>query len=75
MSVKFFVPEQTEHGDWQCLYEVRGGPINHSHSMVGIDSVQALSLALGGVHAELGFFERKHKATFHFLGEPGHEFK
>jgi len=75
VSVTFFVPEQIEQGDWECQYEVRGGPLKKSNRTVGIDSVQALSLALGGMHAELGFYERKHNATFHFLGEPGHEFK
>jgi Domain of unknown function (DUF6968) len=73
--VRFFVPEPIDEGDWECQYEIQGGPIQHTHRTVGIDSVQALSLALGGVQAELGFFERKHKATFYFLNEPGHEFK
>lgn len=73
--VKFFVPEQIPQGDWQCQYEIRGGPIQHIHRTIGIDSVQALSLALAGVRTELDFFARKHSAEFFFLDEPGHEFK
>jgi hypothetical protein len=73
--VRFFVPNLIPEGDWECQYEIRGGPIQHAHRTVGIDSVQALSLAMDGVVAELDFFERKHNAKFFFLDEPGHEFK
>jgi hypothetical protein len=73
--VRFLVPRQIPEGDWECQYEIRGGPIKHLHCTVGIDSVQALSLALCGVQGELDFFERKHNAKFFFLDEPGHEFK
>ena len=72
--VRFFVPNKIREEEWHCRYEILGGPIKHAHHTVGIDSVQALSLALGGIRAELGFFERKHTATFYFLEEPGHEF-
>jgi hypothetical protein len=72
--VRLFVPHQIEQGDWQCDYEIRGGPVAHERYAVGIDSAQALTLVLGGLKNELAYIERKHKGHFFFLGEPGHEF-
>ncbi|MEA9728069.1 DUF6968 family protein [Xanthomonas campestris] len=73
--VRFFVPHQIEQGDWQCDYEIQGDSIHRILYAAGIDSVQALSLALNSVRAHLDYIERKHNAKFYFLGEPGHEFK
>ena len=73
--VRLFVPRPIEQGDWQCDYEIQGDSIHRLFYAVGIDSVQALSLALGGVRVDLDYIERKQNAKFYFLGAPGHEFK
>jgi hypothetical protein len=73
--VRLFVPRLIEQGDWQCDYEIQGDSVHRVLHAIGIDSVQALSLALGSVGVDLDYIERKHNAKFYFLGEPGHEFK
>jgi hypothetical protein len=45
------------------------------HHTVGIDSVQALDLALGVIGAELSYLSRRYGGSFIFLGEPGHAFR
>ncbi|WP_372157427.1 hypothetical protein ACCP96_00190 [Xanthomonas campestris pv. fici] len=47
--VRFFVPYPIAQGDWQCDYEIRGDSVHRILYAVGIDSVQALSLALNSV--------------------------
>lgn len=73
--VRFFVPYPIAQGDWQCDYEIRGDSVHRILYAVGIDSVQALSLALNSVRVDLDYIERKHDAKFYFLDDPGHEFK
>jgi hypothetical protein len=70
--VSFFVPYRIEQDDWQCDYEIVGGSIQRKFYAVGIDSVQALMLALASTRTDLEYLEKKHSARFHFLGEPGH---
>lgn len=73
--VRVFVPQPDTEGNWQCQYEIKGGRANRSFFAVGIDSVQALALALESVRVDLDYEERRRNARFWFLDEPGHEFK
>jgi hypothetical protein len=73
--VSLLVPHRIEQGDWQCDYKIVGGSFQRTYHAIGIDSVQALTLALASVRTDLNYLEKKHKAHFQFLGQPGHEFK
>lgn len=73
--VSFFVPHRIEQDDWQCDYQIVGGSFKRTFYAVGIDSVQALTLALASAKTDLEYIQEKHDAYFYFLGEPGHEFK
>ena len=60
---------------WYCPYRVKGMSFEKQRHTVGIDSVQALDLALGVIGSELIYISRHRKGVFQFLGEPGHAFR
>ena len=73
--VSIFSPRPAEEPEmWWCPYSITGCKIHKVMRMAGIDSVQALTLTLGVIPAELDFLAKKHDGEFLFLGESGHCF-
>jgi uncharacterized protein DUF6968 len=69
-AVKLYVgkPQPDPRSDWYCEYQVVGTSYNKVHKAYGIDSIQALQLALIGANALLGsILKGEHKITW--LGE------
>jgi hypothetical protein len=52
-TVSFGVPRRHPKGDWVCPFLIEESGKAHSHQAFGIDSVQALLLALEGARATL----------------------
>ena len=73
VSIGIPVPAE-EPETWCCTCTIIGTSIQKSFPTVGIDSVQALTLALGTLPDILEFLSRKHEGEFHFLEERGHCF-
>ena len=61
----------TDAGDYLCPYRVGSKSYEHLFGSVGIDSFQALDLAMKTMEAELTFWVRSKGGSFEFLGEPG----
>lgn len=61
----------TEDGDYLCPYKVGSSSYEHVFGSVGIDSFQALELAMKSIKAELIYWVRKKGGAFEFLGESG----
>ena len=60
-----------EHGtDWECTYEILFPEERLSHTSHGVDSMQALQLAISTLDAELRARVKKLSGTMLFLGEP-----
>jgi hypothetical protein len=75
VRVSIGVPVPAEEPEtWWCTCTIVGTNIQKSFPTGGIDSVQALTLALASLPEILEFLSRKHEGEFHFLGEPGHCF-
>jgi len=50
---EIFTPRQVAHEEWACRFVIRGLPGRHQHDAHGIDSLQALGLAMQGVRYHL----------------------
>lgn len=50
---KVFMPEPTARGEWRCNYEISWPGFRHAHWTAGIDSWQAVELAMRGVAADI----------------------
>jgi hypothetical protein len=61
-----------EEGDWHCPYQICSARHSKINAMVGIDSLQALTLTMKTLDVELNYWERKHDGRFYFLDEIGH---
>lgn len=57
--------------DWCCSYELSAGNRKKVFGIHGVDSLQALSLAMSAISAEIEYWERSQKGEFYFLGEEG----
>lgn len=73
ISIEAPVPAE-EPGMWWCAYSIAGTTIQKSFRLAGIDSVQALTLVLATMPAELERIAKRCQGEFWFLGEPGHLF-
>lgn len=75
VRVSIEAPVRSEEPDmWWCAYSIKGATIQKSFRLAGIDSVQALTLVLATMPAELERIAKKNQGEFWFLGEPGHLF-
>jgi hypothetical protein len=61
------VPRQRPHGQWGCLYRIRGLGRARTSRVVGEDGIQALQLALAAARRELEPFAGR----LTWAGEPG----
>jgi hypothetical protein len=62
-------PKRKRDGSWRCEYEVKGTPNAYSGFAAGVDSLQALELALFGLRARLAL----DRGTVRWLGEAAAE--
>lgn len=70
-SVSIGRPKQAaDEGDWQCAYMLDVGGRRSEHTCIGIDSLQALQLALTTSDGELRAKVRELDGELMFLGAP-----
>ena len=60
-----------DQGIYVCPYRVGSTSYEHIFGSVGIDSFQALELAMKTIESELIYWLRKKGGSFEFLDEPG----
>ena len=70
ISIDVFLPEKGAGGVWLCRYEIGWPHGTWSHAAHGVDSVQALSLALEMIGAVL-YSSDYHKSGNMFFESPG----
>jgi hypothetical protein len=70
MPIELFAPMKKKAGAWECRYDVGWPEGRRSYSAWGVDSVQALSLALGMIGAEL-YTSEYHKSGRLVWDKPG----
>lgn len=58
--------------DWRCPVEFVGLTRKHLFSAVGVDALQAVTLALFAARAQAEAWERETAGHFLWLDEPGH---
>lgn len=56
--------------DWRCPLRLTVGPDATERSIMGIDSLQALRLAMEFARAELESIATRSDTVLHYLGEP-----
>jgi len=66
--------ELTEDQAWCCAFELGTNDDNRVFPTLGIDSVQALDLAMKSLPAIIEHWEKSHHGRFHFLDEEGSGF-
>lgn len=69
MPIRIFVPEEQDRS-WSCRYEIDWPEGRHTMEAWGVDSVQALVLALQMIGAEI-YTSDYHKAGQLMFYEPG----
>lgn len=70
VPVSIFAPQQSEHGDWSCRYEIGWPEKTRGMNAVGVDATQALLSAMQMIGAEL-YTSAHHKAGRLCWDEPG----
>ncbi|MGN6460342.1 MAG: DUF6968 family protein [Pseudolabrys sp.] len=70
VPVSIFAPQQSEHGDWACRYEIGWPEKTRVMNAAGIDAMQALLSALQMIGTEL-YTSAYHKAGRLYWDEPG----
>lgn len=65
--------EYGEGLDWCCPYELSTESRKKVFGMFGIDSLQAIDLALKTLRVEVEHWEKTQNGKFYFLGEEGAE--
>lgn len=67
--VRLKQPSAMADGDWECVYEIRAADNSKRTAVFGADSIQALTLALKIIAAELKYTERTLGGKFTWLGQ------
>jgi hypothetical protein len=57
-------PRRKAKGEWVCEFQVLGVRHSKVYSVPGVDSLQALQLALGMMMVQLESYQQKHGLTF-----------
>lgn len=77
LRVTVWIPEQTEHGDFECKYRITGAGDEKVRRSVGIDEIQAAMLALRKIGSDIAILEETLSTKF-FIGSgetsPSHGF-
>jgi len=55
VTIKIFQPAPDGSGNFSCLYQAEGGGLDIGMSVPGVDSLQALLLAVKGLKADLAY--------------------
>jgi hypothetical protein len=64
-------PDTRDGGDWQCSYQVLGTGDDTASTAYGVDSLQALMLAIDKLRADLTWRARQREEGFSWFGQPG----
>jgi hypothetical protein len=67
--VRLGAPQQSDHGDFSCAYEIVGFGRARMSSAFGIDAFQAIQLALRNIGAELHLHRQRSGCGFFFQEE------
>jgi hypothetical protein len=70
IPVRIFAPEKSTRSSWICRYEIDWPGEKHKMEVGGVDSVQALVLALQLIGAEI-YSSNYHKSGKLFFDAPG----
>lgn len=70
VSVKIGKPELSEHHDYYCRVQVAGIGKEQVHGIFGVDSVQALELAMRFLGAELQRLNTQHQGRLRWGDAP-----
>ncbi len=70
IPIRIFAPEKAVNGSWFCRYEIDWPGENHRMDVGGVDSVQALVLALQVIGAEI-YSSNYHKSGTLYFDAPG----
>jgi hypothetical protein len=70
IPIRIFAPEKAASGSWFCHYEIDWPGENHKMDVGGVDSVQALVLALQLIGAEI-YSSNYHESGQLFFDKPG----
>lgn len=68
LVVNIFKPKLDE-GDWRCHVEIHERGNSWPHSVVGIDSLQAIDIAIQSVKKEIISLQKYYKGAIEFLGQ------
>jgi hypothetical protein len=70
IPVRLFAPENEKPGVWRCRYEIGWPDGAHALAGYGVDSIQAIVIALGMIGAEI-YASNYHKAGTLSWDKPG----
>jgi hypothetical protein len=70
LLVKIGKPQLTEHNDYCCPIQVTGIGDESVHGIVGIDSIQALELAMRSLGSELQRLNTQHQGRIQWNDAP-----
>ncbi|MES1155751.1 MAG: hypothetical protein ABUL48_04905 [Pseudorhodoplanes sp.] len=70
IPIQIFAPQREKPGAWGCRYEVGWPEGKRSVTACGIDSIQAITIALGMIGAEI-YTSNYHKSGNLFWDVPG----
>ncbi len=73
IPIRIFAPEKSPDGSWFCRYEIDWPDKNHALNVGGIDSAEAIVLALQMIGAEI-YSSSYYKAGKLFFDKPGNGF-
>lgn len=62
--VTVWCPFKTSHGDFECRYQIYGAGDEVVRRSVGIDGIQAVTLALKKIGSELSVIQNLHSTQF-----------
>lgn len=69
VACRFFQPTLQPGGEYECRWSINWGDVDRNRRALGIDSVQALLLAMRVAHTELLESEAYKHGTLTYLGE------
>lgn len=70
IPIRIFAPEKETHGSWSCRYEIDWPDKKHALDVGGLNSAQAMVLALQSIGAEI-YSSSYHKSGKLFFDKPG----
>jgi len=70
VNVEIYKPEE-DGGDFRCRYLIYYGEIEKTGYAIGVDSVQALQLAMAKINAQLVYFGEESGNPIFWLDMPG----